>query len=165
MSGFPIRNSLHSLDQVYRSSDGEPFGERSLVVASEEQWQYVPVRRLAVFIEQSIASDLQWVAFEPNGPAVWGRVRKEVGAFLAGLYQQGELKGATSSEAYFVECGVETMTESDVANGDLNIVVGFAPLMPAEFVLIAIAALAGPPAADLPPMPREPPWRWRRDGS
>lgn len=108
----------------------------------------MPVRRLTLFIEQSVAASLQSAAFEPNGPALWGSVQATVGDFLAQLFADGRLSGATHSEAYFVKCGRETMTDSDVANGDLNVVVGFAPLEPAEFVIIAIAALA-PPAPDI----------------
>ena len=160
MAGFPPNNSLYSPDQAYRLSDAEPFGERSLVVASDDQWRYAPVRRLALFVETSISSSLQSAAFEPNGPALWTRVNSEVTEFLSGLFRRGELKGDRASQAYFVRCGVDTMTESDVENGDLNIVVGFAPLKPAEFVIVAIAAMAGPPAPNLPPMPRDPPWRW-----
>jgi hypothetical protein len=147
-------------NQMYRLSDGEPFGERSLVVASDDQWRYVPVRRFTLFVERSVSSSVQSAAFEPNGPALWAAVNSKVTEFLSGLFQSGELKGDRPSQAYFVKCGVETMTESDVANGDLNIVVGFAPLKPAEFVIVAIAATAGPPASDLPFMPRDPPWRW-----
>jgi len=160
MSGFPRSNSLYVENGPLRQSDGEPFGERSLIVAADDQWQYVSVRRLAIYVESSLASDLQWVAFEPNGPALWARVVSRVGNFLSGLYRQGDVVGATPCGAYFVKCGVETMTQGDVANGDLNVVVGVAPLKPAEFVIIAIAASAGPPAPDLPPMPRDPPWRW-----
>jgi Bacteriophage tail sheath protein len=161
MSAFPRENSLYSPDQLYRQSDAEPFGPRSLVVATDDQWKYVPVRRLAVFIEQSIGASLQSAAFEPNGPALWGSVQAAVSDFLAQLFADGRLSGATRSEAYFVKCGPETMTESDVQNGDLNVVVGFAPLAPAEFVIIAIAALAGPAAPDIGPLPRAlEPWRW-----
>jgi phage tail sheath protein FI len=160
MAGFPTNNSLYSPDQVYRLSDLEPFGDRSLLVASDQEWQYVCVRRLALFIEQSLQNSLQSVVFEPNGPALWLRVNSEATEFLSGLFRRGELKGDRPSQAYFVRCGVATMTESDVDNGDLNIVVGFAPLKPAEFVVVAIATPAGPPASNLPLMPRDPPWRW-----
>jgi hypothetical protein len=160
MACFPTHNSLYSPDQVYRLSDGKPFGDNSLVVASDRDWQNVKVRRLAVFIESSLCSSTQSVVFEPNGPALWARVNSETTEFLSGLFRRGELKGDRPSQAYFVKCGVDTMTQSDVDNGDLNLVVGFAPLKPAEFVFIAIAAPAGPPASDLPTMPRDPPWRW-----
>lgn len=164
MSTYPQTNSLYSPEEVYRESDREPFGERSLVVAADDQWKYVPVRRMALFVEQSIAQNLQGVVFEPNGPALWERVRREAESLLMDLFERGELEGDAASQAFFVKCGVETMTQSDVDNGDLNVVVGFAPLRPAEFVVIAIAALAGPPAPDLPPMPCDRPWRWRGRG-
>jgi uncharacterized protein len=161
MSAFPRENSLYSPDQLYRQSDAEPFGPRSLVVATDEQWKYAPVRCLALFIEQSVAASLQSAAFEPNGLALWANAQATVSDFLAQLFADGRLSGARPAEAYFVKCGPETMTESDVQNGDLNVVVGFAPLEPAEFVIIAIAALAGPPAPDIGPLPRVlEPWRW-----
>ena len=162
MPAFPSENSLYSPDQRYRQSDTEPFGARSLIVATDDQWKYVPVRRLTLTIEQSIAASLQSAAFEPNGPALWGNVQATVSDFLNQLFIDGRLYGATPAEAYFVKCGPETMTESDVANGDLNVVVGFAPLKPAEFVVIAIAALAGPPAPGIGPLPRTlEPLRWK----
>jgi uncharacterized protein len=163
MAAFPRENSLYSPDQLYRQSDAEPFGPRSLVVATDEQWKYVPVRRLTLFVEQSIAASLQSVAFEPNGPALWANVQATVSDFLAQLFADSRLSGARPAEAYFVKCGPETMTERDVQNGDLNVVVGFAPLKPAEFVIIAIAVLAGPPAPDIRELPRTiEPWRWER---
>lgn len=162
MSTFPRRNSLYSPGQLYRESDTEPFGARSLIVATDEQWKYVPVRRLTLTIEQSIVASLQSAVFEPNGPRLWANVQATVSDFLAQMFADGRFSGATPAEAYFVKCGRETMTESDVANGDLNVVVGFAPLAPAEFVIIAIAAFAGPPAADIGELPRVlEPWRWR----
>ena len=111
------------------------------------------MRRLTLFIEQSLAASLQTTVFEPNGPAQWRNVQAIVNDFLAGLFHEGRLKGDTPSEAYFVKCGPETMTQSDVDNGDLNVVVGFAPLKPAEFVVVAIAAFAAPPGPDIERLP------------
>jgi hypothetical protein len=96
MAGFPPNNSLYSPDQIYRLSDGEPFGERSLVVASDDQWRYVPVRRFVLFVERSVSSSVQSAAFEPNGPALWAAVnskavlerRAEGRPSLAGLFCQ-----------------------------------------------------------------------------
>src|SRR5579863_1500748 len=143
LPAFPRQNSLYSPDQLYRQSDAEPFGPRSLIVATDEQWKYVSIRRFTLFVEQSLDASLQSAVFEPNGPALWAKVQATVGDFLARLFADGKLCGATRAQAYFVKCGPETMTQSDVDNGDLNVVVGFAPLEPAEFVIIAIAALAG----------------------
>jgi phage tail sheath protein FI len=86
MARFPTNNSLYSPDQVYRLSDLEPFGDRSLLVASDQEWQYVSVRRLALFIEQSLRNSLLSVVFEPNGPALWLRVNSEATEFLSGLF-------------------------------------------------------------------------------
>ena len=96
MAGFPPNNSLYSPDQAYRLSDAEPFGERSLVVASDDQWRYVPVRRFVLFVERSVSSSVQSAAFEPNGPALWAAVnskavlerRAEGRPSLAGLFCQ-----------------------------------------------------------------------------
>jgi Phage tail sheath C-terminal domain len=156
MPAFPQQNSLYSPDQLYRQSDAEPFRARSLIVATDEQWKYVSVRRLALTIEQSNAASLQSAAFEPNGPVLWGSVQAAVSDFLNQEWEDGRLFGAARDQAYFVKCGPET-TQSDVDNGALNVVVGFAPLEPAEFVIIAIAALAGPPAPDIGELPRAPP--------
>jgi hypothetical protein len=161
MTGFPRDNSLYAHDQVYRRSEEEPFGDRSLVVAPDDQWEYGPVRRLALFVERSLAESLQWARIEPSGPALWARVSGEVEDLLSGLFRRGELRGDKPWQAYFVKCGVETMTQSDVDNGHLNVVIGVAPVKPAEFVIIAIAAFAGPPAKDVGRLPKDAPWRWR----
>jgi phage tail sheath protein FI len=105
MAGFPSRNSLYSPDQIYRRSDDEPFGDRSLVVATDDQWRYVPVRRLVLFIERSIDAALQRAAFEPNGSALWGRVTREIDDFLSALFQRGELKGDDPSDAFSSNAG------------------------------------------------------------
>ena len=101
-------------------------------------WKYVSVRRLALFIEQSIDQGTRWAVHEPNDEQLWVRVRFLVADFMAGLFRAGALAGGTSADAYFVDCGPETMTGDDIDNGRLNIEVGFAPLKPAEFVTIRI---------------------------
>jgi phage tail sheath protein FI len=111
--------------------------------AHSSQWKYVPVRRLALFIEESIYSGTQWVAFEPNGEALWAHVRLNVGAFLHSLFREGAFHGSKSSEAYFVKCDESTTTPSDVQRGVVNFVLGFAPMKPAEFVVIKFQLLAG----------------------
>jgi phage tail sheath protein FI len=120
------------------------WGARTLQGASaNEQWAYVPVRRLALYIEASLDRGLQWVIFEPNGPALWSQMRDSVGAFMLGLFKQGALQGATAAEAFFVQCDAQTTTQADIDQGIVNIVVGFAPLKPAEFVTVDLQRSAG----------------------
>ncbi len=117
------------------------WGARTLPAAgrSDPEWKYVPIRRLALHLESSIARGLHWVVFEPNGAALWTKVRQRVDAFLTALFRQGALAGATPSEAFFVRCDATTMTAADLAAGRLVVVVGVAPLRPAEFVVLRIA--------------------------
>jgi phage tail sheath protein FI len=107
------------------------------------QFPYVPVRRTALFIEESLKRDLQWVVFEPNDERLWARIRVEVGAFMHDLFRQQAFQGSKPSEAYFVKCDQETTTQADIDNGIVNIMVGFAPLKPAEFEVIKIQQKAG----------------------
>ena len=103
-----------------------------------DEYKYVPVRRLALFLEESLFRGTQWVVFEPNDEPLWAQIRLNVGAFLQGLFRQGAFQGKTPREAYFVKCDRETTTQTDINSGIVNIVVGFAPLQPAEFVVISI---------------------------
>ena len=98
----------------------------------------MPVRRLALFIEESLYRGTQWVVFEPNDEPLWAQIRLSVGAFMQRLFRQGAFQGASQREAYFVKCDSETTTQDDINRGIVNIVVGFAPLQPAEFVIISI---------------------------
>ena len=100
---------------------------------------------MALFLEESLFRGLKWVVFEPNREPLWAQIRLSVGAFLQGLFVQGAFQGATPAQAYFVKCDGETTTPTDVNNGVVNIVVGFAPLYPAEFVIIQAEQLAGQP--------------------
>jgi hypothetical protein len=106
-------------------------------------WKYIPVRRLALYLEESLYRGTQWVVFEPNDEPLWSQIRLNVGAFLHTLFQQGAFQGTTPREAYFVKCDRETTTQNDINAGIVNIVVGFAPLKPAEFVVIKIQQMAG----------------------
>ncbi|MEZ4450417.1 MAG: phage tail sheath subtilisin-like domain-containing protein [Nannocystaceae bacterium] len=106
------------------------------------EWKYVPVRRLTLFIEESLYRGTQWVIFEPNDEPLWGQIRLGVGAFLQGLFRQGAFQGRSPREAYFVKCDRETTTPDDVNRGVVNLHVGFAPLRPAEFVVLRIQQLA-----------------------
>lgn len=121
------------------------WGSRTLQgddrLASE--WKYIPVRRLALFIEESLYRGTQWVVFEPNDEPLWAQIRLNLGAFMNNLFRQGAFQGRTPQEAYFVKCNSETTTQNDINLGIVNIVVGFAPLKPAEFVVIKIQQIAG----------------------
>jgi phage tail sheath protein FI len=115
--------------------------------AAADEYKYVPVRRLALFLEESLYRGTQWVVFEPNDEPLWAQIRLNVGAFLNNLFRQGAFQGTTPRDAYFVKCDKETTTQSDINLGIVNIVVGFAPLKPAEFVIIKIQQIAGQLAA------------------
>ena len=107
------------------------------------QWKYIPVRRLALYIEGSLYRGTQWVVFEPNDEPLWAQIRLNVGAFMQDLFRKGAFQGSTPQDAYFVKCDSETTTQSDINLGIVNILVGFAPLKPAEFVVIQIQQMAG----------------------
>jgi phage tail sheath protein FI len=110
---------------------------------SASQWKYIAIRRLALFIEASLYQGTQWVVFEPNDEPLWAQVRLNVGAFMHTLFRQGAFQGTTAKDAYFVKCDSDTNPQADIDNGILNAVVGFAPLKPAEFVVIQIQQIAG----------------------
>ena len=107
------------------------------------EWKYIPVRRTALYIEESLYRGTQWVVFEPNDEPLWAQIRLNVGAFMHNLFRQGAFQGTTPRDAYFVKCDKETTTQNDIDNGIVNIVVGFAPLKPAEFVVIQLQQIAG----------------------
>jgi phage tail sheath protein FI len=107
------------------------------------EWKYVPVRRMALFLEESLFRGTQWVVFEPNDEPLWSQIRLNIGAFLQTLFRQGAFQGRTPREAYFVKCDRDTTTQADINRGVVNIHVGFAPLKPAEFVVIRIQQIAG----------------------
>ena len=121
------------------------WGARTLLGADvmENQWKYIPVRRTALFIEESLRRGTQWAVFEPNAEPLWASIRLNVGAFMAGLYRDGAFAGATPDQAYLVKCDSENNPPTQTALGILNILVGFAPLYPAEFVFISIEQLVG----------------------
>ena len=121
------------------------WGARTLRGAdqSADEYKYVPVRRLALYIEESLYRGTQWVVFEPNDEPLWAQIRLNVGAFMNNLFRKGAFQGKTASEAYFVKCDKETTTQNDIDLGIVNIHVGFAPLKPAEFVIITLQQMAG----------------------
>jgi uncharacterized protein len=108
-----------------------------------DEYKYVPVRRLALFLEESLYRGTQWVVFEPNDAPLWAQIRLNIGAFMQNLFRQGAFQGRTPRDAYFVKCDAETTTQTDINGGVVNILVGFAPLKPAEFVVIKIQQMAG----------------------
>lgn len=121
------------------------WGARTLLGADQmaSEYKYIPIRRLALFIEESLYRGTQWVVFEPNDESLWAQIRLNIGAFMHSLFIQGAFQGQTPKEAYFVKCDRETTTQDDINKGIVNIVVGFAPLKPAEFVIIQIQQIAG----------------------
>ena len=121
------------------------WGARTLRGADQlaDEYKYIPVRRLALFIEESLFRGTQWVVFEPNDEPLWSQIRLNVGAFMQNLFRQGAFQGSSPREAYFVKVDRETTTQNDINLGIVNIVVGFAPLKPAEFVVIKIQQIAG----------------------
>jgi len=110
---------------------------------SADEYKYVPVRRLALYLEESLYRGLKWVVFEPNDEGLWAQIRLNVAAFMQNLFRQGAFQGSSPRDAYFVKCDKETTTQDDINRGVVNIVVGFAPLKPAEFVVIKIQQIAG----------------------
>jgi phage tail sheath protein FI len=109
----------------------------------DPDWKYINVRRLFIFVEKSIERGTQWVVFEPNDEPTWARVRRSVGDFLTRLWMDGMLQGATKEQAYFVRCDRTTMTQADIDNGRLIVLIGIAPVKPAEFVIFRIGQWTG----------------------
>jgi hypothetical protein len=121
------------------------WGARTLAGADllASEWKYIPVRRLALYIEESLFRGTQWVVFEPNDEPLWAQIRLNVGSFMHDLFRQSAFQGASPRDAYFVKCDRETTTQSDINRGVVNILVGFAPLKPAEFVVIKLQQMSG----------------------
>jgi uncharacterized protein len=121
------------------------WGARTVMGADQlaSEWKYIPIRRLALFLEESLYEATKWVVFEPNDEPLWASIRLNVGAFLHHLFLQGAFQGQHPRDAYFVRCDAETTTQNDRDLGIVNILVGFAPLKPAEFVVIQIQQIAG----------------------
>jgi len=117
------------------------FGART--ISSDPEWKYVPVRRTAIMLRVSIYYGIQWAVFEPNDEPLWSELRLNIRSFMQTLFRQGAFQGATPSEAFFVKCDAETTTQADIDLGIVNVLVGFAPLKPAEFVVVKISQKAG----------------------
>jgi phage tail sheath protein FI len=134
-------NCLRSFPVIGRVNWGARTLEGADQLASE--WKYVPIRRLALMMEESLFRGTKWVVFEPNDEPLWANIRLNVGAYMMSLFRQGAFQGTSPKDAYFVKCDAETTTQNDRDNGIVNILVGFAPLKPAEFVVIGIQQIAG----------------------
>ncbi|NEO40713.1 MAG: phage tail sheath family protein [Moorea sp. SIOASIH] len=121
------------------------WGSRTRVgddmLASE--WKYIPVRRLALYLEETLYRNTQWAVFEPNDEPLWSQLRLNIGAFMQNLFKQGAFQGSSPKDAYFVKCDKETTTQYDIDRGIVNILIGFAPLKPAEFVILKFQQIAG----------------------
>lgn len=131
--------------RIFPDSGVTSWGGRTLrgsdSLASE--YKYIPIRRTALYIEESLYRGLKWVVFEPNDEPLWSQIRLNVGAFMHNLFRQGAFQGKTKQEAYFVKCDSETTTQNDIDLGIVNIWVGFAPLKPAEFVVLYLQQMSG----------------------
>jgi phage tail sheath protein FI len=117
------------------------WGARTLT--ADSAWNYVPVRRMAMFLRVSIYRGIQWAVFEPNDEDLWSSLRLNIGSFMMTLFRQGAFQGATPAQAFFVKCDNETTTQADIDGGIVNVLVAFAPLRPAEFVIVKISQKVG----------------------
>jgi Bacteriophage tail sheath protein len=131
--------------RAFQSAGRVAWGARTLRGADQlaDEYKYVPVRRTALYIEESLYRGLKWVVFEPNDEPLWAQIRLNVGAFMHNLFRQGAFQGSSPRDAYFVKCDKETTTQNDINLGIVNILVGFAPLKPAEFVILKLQQIAG----------------------
>jgi uncharacterized protein len=131
--------------RVFPASGPVIWGARTLRGGDRNgsEWKYVPVRRLGLFVESSLYAGIRWVVFEPNNEALWSQFRRDVGAFMEGLFRQRAFQGTKPQQAYFVRCDADNNPPSSISLGIVNIEVGFAPLKPAEFVIIQIEQMAG----------------------
>jgi uncharacterized protein len=143
-NGILNPRGLNSL-RTFATAGNVSWGARTLAGSDElaSEWKYVPVRRLALFLEESLYRGTQFAVFEPNDEPLWAQIRLNIGAFLQRLFGQGAFQGKSPREAYFVKCDRETTTQADIDLGIVNIIVGFAPLKPAEFVILKFTQIAG----------------------
>jgi phage tail sheath protein FI len=117
------------------------WGSRTL--SSDPEYKYIPVRRMAIMLRVSIFNGIQWAVFEPNDEELWSQLRLNLNSFMMTLFRKGAFQGSSPSDAFFVKCDSETTTQADIDLGIVNILVGFAPLKPAEFVVVKISQKAG----------------------
>jgi uncharacterized protein len=123
------------------------WGARTLATQSDPEYRYVPVRRTAIYLEQSIYNGIQFAVFEPNDEDLWSSLRLNINAFMLLQFRNGAFQGRTPNDAFFVKCDNQTTTQADIDAGIVNILVGFAPLKPAEFVVLKLTQKSGQPAA------------------
>jgi len=121
------------------------WGARTLDGSDDigSEWKYIPIRRLALFLAESLYRGTKWAVFQANDEPLWADIRLNLNAFMMGLFRQGAFQGSTPNDAFFVKCDAETTTQADRNLGIVNIIVGFAPLKPAEFVVIKIQQIVG----------------------
>ncbi|BAP56325.1 putative phage tail sheath protein [Thioploca ingrica] len=112
-------------------------------ISSDPEWRYIPVRRMSILLRVSIYNGIQWAVFEPNDEELWSQLRLNINAFMMTLYRRGAFQGSSPSQAFFVKCDGETTPQADIDQGIVNVLVGFAPLKPAEFVMVKISQKAG----------------------
>ena len=125
-------------------SDIVVWGSRTLATKADPEWRYLPVRRTAMMLEESIYQGIQWAVFEPNDHRLWSSLRLDIEGFMSTLFRAGAFQGEKASDAYFVRCGLgDTMTQADIDAGQVIVLVGFAPLKPAEFVIVRIQQIVG----------------------
>ncbi|MGH9933213.1 MAG: phage tail sheath C-terminal domain-containing protein [Pyrinomonadaceae bacterium] len=134
-------NALRSFPQI----GSVAWGARTLAGSNQEgsEWKYIPVRRMALYLKESLYQGSKWASFEPNDDLLWAEIRSSFGAFMTRLFRQGAFQGTKAGDAFFIKCDRTTTTKDDIERGIVNIIVGFAPLKPAEFVVIRIQQLAG----------------------
>jgi phage tail sheath protein FI len=134
-------NCLRTIDSIGHVI----WGARTMAGDDGEEsiWKYVSVRRLFLFIEESVDRGTSWTVFEPNNEPLWAKLRQSITAFMDDLFRKGAFQGASAQDAYFVKCDNTTTSESDIEQGKVNILIGFAPLRPAEFVILKIQQDAG----------------------
>jgi len=138
----PEPNNINALRDFTAQGRGlRVYGARCITSLTE--WKYINVRRLFIFLEASLDQGLQWAVFEPNDQRLWNQLIQSVSAFLTTIWRQGGLMGAKAEEAFFVKCGYDTMSQDDIENGRLILVIGVAPVFPAEFVIIRIGQWSG----------------------
>ncbi len=134
-------NALRTFPQI----GNVVWGARTLAGSDQDanEWKYVPIRRLAIYLQESLDRGSKWTVFEPNDDLLWVQIRSSFGAFMNSLFRQGAFQGTKPGDAFFIKCDETTTSQADIDSGLVNIIVGFAPLKPAEFVLIRIQQLAG----------------------
>ncbi len=138
----PLASNCFRIFPIYGTVS---WGARTLDGSDQaaSEWKYIPIRRLALFLEESLFRGTKWVVFEPNDEPLWSKVRLNLNAFMMGLFKQGAFQGSTPDQAFYVKCDGETTTQDDRNKGIVNIEVGFAPLKPAEFVVLKFQQIAG----------------------